>query len=172
MMPEFLEGSCTMTKSFSTVLAALALTAMLGTVATPALADSWGHGGHGGGRGGGHGYGGHGYGGYGRGGYYGYGLGLGLGLGYGLGYYGYGYPWDYGYGYGGYGYGAYGYPYGSPYDYSAAGPPAQPQLAPPQPAPAAQSFWYFCRSSNAYYPYVSSCREAWQRVPMTPPPQG
>ena len=165
-----------MTKRILTVLSALAFAVALGTasvVATPAVAAGWhGGGGHSGGRGGyghggygrGYGHGGYGYRGYGYGGY-GYGLGLGFGLGYGLGYYGYGYPWYYGYDYGD-GYGVYGYPNGSPYDYSAA-PLSQPQTAPPQ-----QSFWYFCRSSNAYYPYVSSCPEAWQRVPTTPPPQG
>ena len=29
----------------------------------------------------------------------------------------------------------------------------------------AQSYWYFCQSSQAYYPNVQSCPEAWVKVP-------
>lgn len=42
------------------------------------------------------------------------------------------------------------------------------------PAPASQDapqWWYWCPSANAYYPYVSTCSEGWQRVspqPMSP----
>lgn len=58
--------------------------------------------------------------------------------------------------------GYWGYPYYDDYAYApnvyAAGPPTP------------QSFWYFCPSSNAYYPYVKSCRERWEAVPATPPP--
>lgn len=41
-------------------------------------------------------------------------------------------------------------------------------------APAAESdaasWWYFCRESNTYYPYVKSCPGGWQRVtPQVPP---
>jgi len=33
----------------------------------------------------------------------------------------------------------------------------------------AQQWWYWCASSRAYYPYVESCAENWQRVePRTP----
>lgn len=50
-------------------------------------------------------------------------------------------------------------------------------VAPPQPpvyierqseTPPAQSYWYYCNSSQAYYPYVQQCPEGWQRV--TPQP--
>jgi hypothetical protein len=40
--------------------------------------------------------------------------------------------------------------------------------APPvytQPAPS--SYWYYCPSAGAYYPYVSSCAEPWVPVPPT-----
>lgn len=36
-------------------------------------------------------------------------------------------------------------------------------------APPAPGYWYFCASSGMYYPYVSTCPEAWQTVPATPP---
>jgi hypothetical protein len=38
-------------------------------------------------------------------------------------------------------------------------------LAPPRP-----SYWYYCPSSNAYYPYVKDCPEGWQQVAPQPPP--
>jgi hypothetical protein len=39
------------------------------------------------------------------------------------------------------------------------------------PPPAAQSapqWWYWCASANAYFPYVSTCSEGWQRVAPQP----
>jgi hypothetical protein len=42
----------------------------------------------------------------------------------------------------------------------------------PVPAPAVPQtpaqWWYWCASANAYYPYVSTCSEGWQRVPPQP----
>ncbi|PYO07968.1 MAG: hypothetical protein DMD75_19590 [Candidatus Rokuibacteriota bacterium] len=38
-------------------------------------------------------------------------------------------------------------------------PPAFVQQEP------AQGYWYFCPSSQAYYPNVQSCPEAWVKVP-------
>lgn len=38
-----------------------------------------------------------------------------------------------------------------------------------QAAPAI-SYWYFCRSANAYYPYVKDCPSGWERV--LPKPAG
>lgn len=32
------------------------------------------------------------------------------------------------------------------------------------PAPMAPSYWYYCASAGAYYPYVQACPEGWQRV--------
>ncbi|HZA96005.1 MAG TPA: hypothetical protein VE421_07685 [Burkholderiaceae bacterium] len=34
----------------------------------------------------------------------------------------------------------------------------------------APQWWYWCASSQGYYPYVSNCAEGWQRV--APQPQG
>lgn len=36
--------------------------------------------------------------------------------------------------------------------------------APAAAAPEAQNYWYFCRETNAYYPYVRECPRGWQRV--------
>jgi hypothetical protein len=58
------------------------------------------------------------------------------------------------------------YPYPNPY--------VPPVVAVTPPAPeAAPQYWYYCASSRAYYPYVTSCPEGWmQVVPQpTPPPQ-
>jgi hypothetical protein len=63
-----------------------------------------------------------------------------------------------------------------PYYYSPAVEPASPPTYIERGAPAAepsqpsQSYWYFCRESNAYYPYVKHCPGGWQRVDPQPPP--
>jgi hypothetical protein len=31
-----------------------------------------------------------------------------------------------------------------------------------------QQYWYYCRESNAYYPYVGECPAGWQRVAPQP----
>lgn len=55
-----------------------------------------------------------------------------------------------------------------------AEPPYPPQPAyvePPAyaaPAPAAPGTWYYCRSSDMYYPYTQACPEGWQAVPASP----
>src|SRR3981189_1391005 len=41
--------------------------------------------------------------------------------------------------------------------------------APPAAIPQQQGYWYFCRSANAYYPYVQQCPEGWQPVVPVPP---
>jgi hypothetical protein len=41
--------------------------------------------------------------------------------------------------------------------------------------PGAQPYWYFCRGSGAYYPYVKECPGGWERVtpqPYVPSPTG
>ena len=113
------------------------------------------HGGHGGG---GHGGGGYARGGYGHGGGWGYGWGVGLALGLPLLWSGY-YP------------GYYPYPYAYPVpDYAYPAPAAgyvEQGYGPAALAP--QQDWYFCPTSNAYYPYVRECPSGWQRVPSQPP---
>ena len=51
-------------------------------------------------------------------------------------------------------------PYG--YDYGYAFPPAGVAAA------SAQNVWYFCQSTQTYYPYVQSCSVAWQAVAALP----
>lgn len=72
---------------------------------------------------------------------------------------------------------------GAPGNYVVAAPPAtvmaeMPDQPPPAQAPAPDTTaapvrgagnWYYCDSAEAYYPYVSSCREGWRTVPATPP---
>lgn len=65
------------------------------------------------------------------------------------------------------------YPYAAPvYPYPN---PWEPPVAVVTPAPAvvappATRYWYFCRPTNAYYPYVASCPQAWEQVPAQPAP--
>lgn len=48
-------------------------------------------------------------------------------------------------------------------------PPAPPPVYIEQAEPAAQpvqaqQYWYYCKSSKGYYPYVKECPEGWQKV--------
>ena len=50
-------------------------------------------------------------------------------------------------------------------------PPVYIEQGPATPsAPPSQAYWYYCRESKAYYPYVSECPGGWQQVPPQPPP--
>lgn len=84
-------------------------------------------------------------------------------------------PW--GPGWGGNFYGpAFGYPYAAgfyapPVVYAtppviAYANPPQPMVLAAQPAPPV---WYFCPSSEQYFPYVQSCASGWQTQPAVPP---
>ena len=42
------------------------------------------------------------------------------------------------------------------------------QSAPPE---AQTSYWYYCRTKNAYYPYVKECPAGWQKVLPQPADQ-
>jgi len=58
-----------------------------------------------------------------------------------------------------------------PYDYPRV-VVADPVYAQPNPVtqvPAPQNYWYYCRQSNAYYPYVSGCPGGWEPVTPQPP---
>ncbi len=35
-------------------------------------------------------------------------------------------------------------------------------------AAATSPYWYYCRDSNTYYPYVRECATPWERVPAAP----
>jgi hypothetical protein len=63
------------------------------------------------------------------------------------------------------------YLYADPYYAPAVVVPPEPQVyiersddAIGQGQAAAQQYWYFCRGSNRYYPYVKECPGGWQRV--------
>jgi hypothetical protein len=80
----------------------------------------------------------------------------------------------------GWGPGWYDRPYYYPYPYVVEQPTvivqpseAYSQPAPQQPAPA-DSYWYYCRNPQGYFPYVKSCPEGWMKVVPTPPqpPEG
>jgi hypothetical protein len=123
---------------------------------------SW-HGGHGGGRHGGHGWGGHG--GKWHGGKWHQGhrwagprVGIGIGLGPFWGPY-WGPYW-----------GSYAYPYVYPPVVTV--PSTQVYVQPSAPAaaqPPPPSYWYYCDTSQAYYPYVQQCPGGWRPVTPTPP---
>lgn len=34
--------------------------------------------------------------------------------------------------------------------------------------PSPPQYWYFCRDSETYYPYVKECASPWERVPARP----
>lgn len=38
-----------------------------------------------------------------------------------------------------------------------------------QTIPSAEHWWYYCRESQTYYPYVKECASEWQRVSPRPP---
>ena len=60
---------------------------------------------------------------------------------------------------------------GSPSVYIEQSPPAAPQSA-PAPAQGSGSYWYYCRETQTYYPYVQQCASPWQQVvPHAPGPQ-
>jgi hypothetical protein len=74
---------------------------------------------------------------------------------------------------------SYGYaPYWAPHYYPRPYYVAPPHyVESPQYAPSAvvysspqQHWWYYCRPSEAYYPYVASCPAEWERVQPYPPP--
>ena len=43
-----------------------------------------------------------------------------------------------------------------------------PQYAPPQ-QPQEPPYWYYCKESQAYFPYVKECPQGWMKVVPTPP---
>jgi hypothetical protein len=64
------------------------------------------------------------------------------------------------------------YPYPDPYappTVVVVPAPAQTQMAPPVNELPPPTVWYYCKSSNQYYPYVANCPEGWKTVPATPP---
>jgi len=67
-------------------------------------------------------------------------------------------------------------PFWYPYPYPVYSPPVVVESSPPtyvQQEAQPNQYWYYCQSSQAYYPYVKECPGGWlQVVPQTsPPPQ-
>lgn len=69
------------------------------------------------------------------------------------------------------------YPYYSPLAYPPVGvvpvPPAPLPVdaqAPLQTTESAAGYWYFCPSSQTYFPYVQQCAEPWQQMAPQPTP--
>ena len=69
------------------------------------------------------------------------------------------------------------YPYSPYYPYYTSPPVViqqqpQPQEYIVQPAPerVEQSYWYYCKNPEGYYPYVERCPSGWMKVVPTPPP--
>lgn len=81
----------------------------------------------------------------------------------------------------------FGFPFGWPYwhyphygyypYYPRAIAPAEPTIyvekddADPAQGQDPSQYWYFCRDSNTYFPYVKECPTPWQRVVPQPPPR-
>ena len=65
----------------------------------------------------------------------------------------------------------YSYPYAYPYPPAVVVNPAPRVYVEREDQPLAQSapgYWYYCRESNVYYPYVRECAGPWERVPAAP----
>ena len=68
-----------------------------------------------------------------------------------------------------------GAPYPYPYPYYDSYPPVvvvdqSPMYTQPIEMPAPPTYWYYCRKSNTYYPYVAECPGGWEQVTPQPPP--
>ena len=58
---------------------------------------------------------------------------------------------------------------GSPPVYIEQNPPAPAPQSAPAPAQGSGSYWYYCRDTQTYYPYVQQCASPWQQVvPQSP----
>lgn len=60
------------------------------------------------------------------------------------------------------------YPY-APYAYAPTYSPS-PRVVVREQKPAMDAWYYYCRKSDAYYPYVRRCPGGWEKVPIVPPP--
>ena len=70
---------------------------------------------------------------------------------------------------------SYAYPYAYPYPYAYSPPivvsPAPRVYIEREERVARESspgYWYYCRESETYYPYVKECAQPWERVPAQP----
>jgi hypothetical protein len=74
-------------------------------------------------------------------------------------------PLWYGYGWPGY-YPYYSQPYYYGYPAAVSVPPVYIERG--QEVAAESPYWYYCRESDTYYPYVRQCSGDWERVPAQP----
>lgn len=58
------------------------------------------------------------------------------------------------------------YPFPDPYLYA---PPVVIEPPPYGVTPSPAGYWYWCAPAQAYYPYVTTCPDAWEQVPATEP---
>jgi hypothetical protein len=76
-----------------------------------------------------------------------------------------------GWGWGGWGPWWWGAPY---YPYYQAPPVVIERQPPvyiePEPEPEEQTYWYYCRNPQGYYPYVKQCPGGWMKVVPSPVP--
>ena len=56
------------------------------------------------------------------------------------------------------------YPYYSAPVVVAAPAPVYVEPTPPAPQAQSSNYWYYCRESGTYYPYVQTCPSPWQPV--------
>ena len=63
----------------------------------------------------------------------------------------------------------------APQIYIEQGPPPAACVARPAPGPPPETghwyYWYYCRTSKGYYPYVKDCPVGWEKVSPLPPGQ-
>lgn len=61
------------------------------------------------------------------------------------------------------------------YPYPSSDAPPAPAAYPPPPSGPSPSlsspYWYYCKPTNSYYPYVTTCTEGWTQVAASPPVQ-
>ncbi len=50
------------------------------------------------------------------------------------------------------------------YSYPVYSPPVVVESSPPVYAQPEQQYWYYCRDSQGYYPYVKECPGGWMQV--------
>lgn len=66
------------------------------------------------------------------------------------------------------------YPYPYPYPYYSSPtvvvPEESPEYIAPAPQPEESGYWYYCKDSKGYYPYVKSCPSGWMKVVPSPLP--
>ena len=48
-------------------------------------------------------------------------------------------------------------------------PPSAPYVVQSTAVTSAGAWWYFCRKTSGYYPYVRECPDGWEKVSPTPP---